>query len=369
MPESKPRAVVAGHICLDVIPEVTHPVGPLSPGQLIEVGPARFATGGAVANTGLALHRLGVQTALVGKLGDDPFARRVLDMLKRYGPELARTMRTVPGEVTSYSVVVSPPGVDRLFLHCPGANATFNENDIDFSRIAGAEMFHFGYPPLMKNLFMDGGACMRRILKHAREHGMATSLDMAAIDADSEAGKVDWRTWLKHVLPAVDIFAPSINETLCVLGRSTPADPPGDCVDTQTLRALGEELLSMGPAVVLLKLGDLGVYLRSTPDADRMREAGRHLSLDVERWAGQELLAPCFQVECLGTTGAGDCTIAGFLAELLHGGSPRQAVTMAVAVGACSVEAPDAISAVPSRREVQHRINTGWRQHDPALQL
>jgi sugar/nucleoside kinase (ribokinase family) len=369
MPDQRPHAIVAGHICLDVIPEITHRVESLSPGQLIEVGPAQFATGGAVANTGLALHRLGVKTAMVGKLGDDPFARHVLELISGYGPELADAMRTVPGETTSYTIVFSPPESDRLFLHCPGANASFGESDIDFRDFDGAKVFHFGYPPLMENLYIDGGDSMRRIFSLAKEHGVTTSLDMAAIDPHSKAGMVDWRAWLKRVLPEVDIFAPSIDETLFMLGRRAETDSSSDCVDAQILRSLSDELLSMGTAVVLLKLGDRGVYLRSTPDADRLCVAGPCLSPDTDSWSGQELFTPCFRVDCVGTTGAGDCTIAGFLAELLKGGSPRQAATMAVAVGACSVEAPDAISAVPTRLEVMNRIDTGWRCHEPTLKL
>jgi sugar/nucleoside kinase (ribokinase family) len=360
MPDARPEAIVAGHICLDVIPEITHRVGLLSPGQLIEVGPARFATGGAVANTGQALHRLGVKTTLVGKLGDDPFARRVLELLRGYGPELAEAMRTVPGETTSYTIVVSPPQVDRLFLHCPGANATFDESDIDFSDFDGAKVFHFGYPPLMESLYKDGGESMCGIFSLAKERGVTTSLDMAAIDPHSKAGMVDWRAWLKRVLPEVDIFAPSIEETLFMLGREAETGSPLCRVDVQALRSLCDELLTMGAAVVLLKLGDRGVYLRSTPDTGRLHLAGHCLSHDIDSWSGQELFTPCFRVDCVGTTGAGDCTIAGFLAELLNGGTPQQAATMAVAVGACSVEAPDAISAVPTRREVLRRIDAGW---------
>lgn len=77
MPDPRPEAIVVGHIYLDVIPQITHRVESLSAGQLIEVGPAQFAIGSAVANTGLALHHLGVMTPPLGKLGDAFFARRV----------------------------------------------------------------------------------------------------------------------------------------------------------------------------------------------------------------------------------------------------------------------------------------------------
>lgn len=76
MPDSvAPRVIEAGHLCLDIIATFDVRAGVLAnwllPGKLIEVGPAVVAPGGAVANTGLALHQLGVAAALVGKVGTD----------------------------------------------------------------------------------------------------------------------------------------------------------------------------------------------------------------------------------------------------------------------------------------------------------
>ena len=69
-------AVVAGHICLDIIPEIRAlPPGGFNatflPGHLLEVGPAALSTGGPVSNTGLALHHLGIPTQLICKVGAD----------------------------------------------------------------------------------------------------------------------------------------------------------------------------------------------------------------------------------------------------------------------------------------------------------
>ena len=48
------------------------------------------------------------------------------------------------------------------------------------------------------------------------------------------------------------------------------------------------------------------------------------------------------------TTGAGDAAAAGFLLALLDGLSPEDAATMAGAVGATNLEAPDATGGVRS---------------------
>ncbi len=124
------RAVVAGHICLDIILEMSE-ISPgnfqnvFRPGGLIQVGSARLCTGGPVSNTGLALHRLGVPTSLICKVGMDDFGDMVRSIVKSFDPGLAESIRTDSGAVTSYSVILSPPSVDRLILHNPGANHTF----------------------------------------------------------------------------------------------------------------------------------------------------------------------------------------------------------------------------------------------------
>jgi len=65
----------------------------------------------------------------------------------------------------------------------------------------------------------------------------------------------------------------------------------------------------------------------------------------------------------IGTTGAGDATIAGFLAALLRDLPPDEAMNAALAVGACNVEAADALSGIRSWCETLQRINAGWARH------
>jgi len=350
-----PQIVVAGHICLDVIPALNE-APDLRPGGLVVVGPPALSTGGAVGNVGLALHRLGVPVRLMGKIGDDLFGRAVLDVLRAHDPRLADGMLVVPGETTSYSIVVNPPGVDRTFLHCPGANETFGAADVPLDRLAGARILHFGYPPLMRRLYADGGAELHALLAAVRGCGLVTSLDLCAPDPHSEAGRVDWAALLATALPAVDVFAPSLDELSFMLGprRHVPRRLGG-------LRRLADRVLAMGPAVVALKLGDQGLYIRTSGDgAALVRLCGR-LALDRAAWRDREVLAPCFRAaRVAGTTGSGDCTIAGLLAALLRGEDPVAVATSANAVGACSVEAPDATSGVPCWSAVARRLAAGW---------
>ena len=373
--------VVAGHICLDIIPTFEAREGSvgalLTPGKLLNVGAAITATGGAVSNTGLALHRLGVSTRLMGKVGADLFGGAVLDILRGYDPALAQGMVVTQGEQSSYTIVISPPDVDRYFLHCPGANDTFGAEDVNDAQVAHARLFHFGYPPIMRRMYADGGRELASIFKRVRAHGVTTSLDMALPDPDSEAGRADWPALLPRVLPFVDVFLPSLEETLFMLDRERFEDMEKSAgsaglmsqVNNALLHDLSGHLLEMGVAIAVLKLGDQGLYLRTTDDVDRLAAAGKGAPEPLSPWLGRELLAPCFKVQMVGTTGSGDCTIAGFLTGLLKGLSPEATMTGAVGVGACNVEQADATSGVPSWNAVQNRIRAGWARLPVTLPL
>lgn len=381
MPTDQTDAVVAGHTCLDMIPTFEGNAVTLSalltPGKLNIVGPLTVATGGAVPNTGVALHRLGVSTRLMGKVADDMVGRAILDVLRAHDPALAEGMILAEGRQSSYTVVINPPGLDRIFLHCPGANDTFGADDVDYDKLSGARVFHFGYPPLMRRMYADSGRELTDLLRQVKQLGPTTSLDMARPDPASEAGRADWRRILERALPYVDVFLPSFEETLFMLDRPrfdelqrTGESGDSDAqADAALPRELSDQLLSMGAAVVALKLGTQGLYLRTTDDPDRLASIGACVPEDTALWVNRELLAPCFEVEVAGTTGSGDCTIAGFLAGLLRGLSPEEVMVAAVAVGACNVEKADATSGVPSWDAVQERIRSGWGSRPVAISL
>ncbi len=368
-------AVVAGHICLDIFPEIVAAgnerfLARVQPGHLVEIGPAAFSTGGPVSNTGLALHKLGVPTRLMGKIGADLFGQTIRDILAGHSPELARGMIVDDASSTSYSLILSPPGVDRIFLHSPGANHTFGATDVDYDLVAQADIFHFGYPPVMRRMYENGGREMAEMFARVKTLGVLTSLDMAFPDPDSAAGKADWRTIFKNVLPSVDIFLPSIEELLFCIDRplfDRLAEPEGRLLQRITpelLHAVSSELLGMGVKIVVLKLGGRGLYAR-TAAAELIRGMGH--GLDGDTWGGRELWTPCFQVEVVGTTGSGDSTIAGFLAALLRGLPLEEAAAMAVAAGACNVEAADALGGLRSWEATRARMAAGWPRRELSL--
>ena len=378
---------VGGHLAVDMLPGLENYapgtfLQKLKPGKLLYVNQASFSTGGPVSNTGLALHGLGLSVCILGKIGLDDFGRVIDRIFRSYSEDLvensiddarAQSMYKLlisNTEGTSYSICLSPPQTDRMFLHYPGANDSFSFDDIDFELVAESKIFHFGYPPLMRKMYIDGGSTLLRIYSEAKSCGVITSLDMALPDPNSPAGRADWKEILKKVLPYVDIFAPSFEEILYMLDREIylemlSGSENGDLISQITedlLHNISNKLLDFGAKIVLIKLGDQGIYLRTSNPSSL-----EDLELDGKRvfseWAGREIVSPCFEAEFKGALGAGDATLAGFLAAIVKEKTIHESIQLALGVGACCVEEMDPISGIPHWDDVCKRINLGWKKH------
>lgn len=354
--------IISGHLCLDLIPEMSgFTAEAIAPGRLLETGPLRISTGGTVSNTGLALLRLGARVGLMATIGDDLLGQAIISFLKDRDEQLAQFVRVQPGLASSYSVVLSPGNTDRTFLHHTGTNATFGVDDVDYALVRQARVFHLGYPPLLPRLIADSGAELSRLFAQVKAESVVTSMDMTLPDPNGPSGRADWPAILRRTLPHVDVFLPSIEEALFMMRRAD-FDAWGsawsDHLTGNYLRSLADDLLGLGPAIAGFKLGEMGVYIR-TAARDRVARLDR-LALDHDGWSAVDVWHPAFDVNVVGTTGAGDAAYAGFLAALIKGLSPDDCVRWACAVGACAVEAADSTSGVRSWQETAARLESDW---------
>ena len=364
------KVLSAGHICLDITPvfHTDRSYARLSdlliPGKLIHLDAANVHTGGSVANTGLALSILGNDTVLLGKVGDDAFGGLVKQILAEYG---AGGLIVDPSVSTSYSVVLAVPGTDRIFLHNPGANDAFTAADIPESALDDAILFHFGYPTLMRRMYQDGGRELTEMFRSVHSRDIATSLDLAAVDPGSEAGKADWSGILADVMPYVDFFVPSFEELCFMLDRPRYDELTslgGDMTEHKDIIAdagrLAEKCLDMGCGAVLIKCGLSGMVYR-TGSLRRLEQAGSRLKLNASAWADRAGVQPCFRADIVRSgTGAGDVSIAAFLTAVIQGGLPDECVRLAAAEGAASVSSYDALGGILPISELKRRIEAGW---------
>ncbi len=313
------RVIVAGHLCLDIIPQILTST-PLEPGQLVDTGPTMFSTGGAVANVGLALTKLGSEVALVGKVGEDPFGDSLCLFLAGFGEGLTQFIHRSSEAQTSHSIVISQSGRDRTFLHHPGCNHHFGIEDIEFATLPEASWFHFGYPPLMRRMYVDGGVELAEIFRRAKQKGLTTSLDMSLPDSNGDSGRADWLSILAQVLPHVDYFVPSQEEAVILTRSSDPA----------------AKSLELGAKNVILKRGTMGLFWTDGSNSHRQ---------------------PILPVEVVGTTGSGDATIAGFIYGMTNGYPVEESMKIGCAVGACCCEGADAVSGIQNWAETQKRFS------------
>ncbi len=345
-------AVVAGYLGVDLAPaflpaaEGVSAGDLLRPGKLTEVGPLEISSGGVVANTGLAMAVLGSRVALMGLVGQDALGELLVGLLDRTGASL-HIQRTASAP-TAYGIVLAPPGVDRMFLECPGCNAAFTAADVDYDTVAVARLFHFGYPPLMPAMVADGGPELEMMFRRVRSMGVVTSLDMSLPDPDGAAAGVDWRILLARVLPQVDVFTPSVEELLFMLdpeqwARLVARADGGDVVDliaADLLADLASDAVALGARIVLLKAGHRGGYLRTGDTTDL---AGS-LLLSADDAGAEGVLLPPLPVDperVINSCGAGDAAVAGFLTGLLRGRSPAEAGHLAMRAGRDSLYGAD----------------------------
>ncbi len=370
------KVIVAGHICLDitpVFPELKRKKvsDVLMPGKLVETNSASVSTGGAVANTGLAMKILGADVRLMGKVGKDEFGEMICSILKRYDAD--KDMIKSENEASSYSVVLAIPGIDRMFLHCPGTNNSYEANDISDEALKEASLLHFGYPPLMKRMYEEDGKQLLSLFKRAKTFGCATSLDLVAVDAESEAGKANWEKIISKVMPYVDFFLPSIEELCFMIDRDRFNEwqkRAGDRDVTEILdlekdvRPLADKCMNLGCKVLLLKCGAPGLYYR-TGSKEVIGEISSGLALDTDRWAEREGFEKSYKAEeVLSGTGAGDTSIAAYLTSVINGETPEEAVRMAAAEGACCVASYDALSGLKPLSELKKKIAEGWEKNE-----
>jgi sugar/nucleoside kinase (ribokinase family) len=372
--KSRKKVVVAGHICLDI-----SPVFPEScrgevyelfvPGKLINVENAQVHIGGSVANTGLAMSMFGADVQLMGKIGNDEFGEIVARFVKSRG--VSEELIVSKTSHTSYSVVLALPGHDRIFLHYPGANDTFAFDDLDMNAIKQAALFHFGYPPLMRCMYLNNGRDLTKIFQAVSNAGVVTSLDLAAVDPNSPSGQVDWEPILRKTLPYVDIFVPSVEELLFMLDR-TKFEHLTKVADGKDLTAmvnlerdvkpLAEKALQMGTKIALIKCGEPGVYFKTT-DREKLARMESQLGFSLKGWSNRDGFEKSYLPErVVSGTGAGDVTIAAFLTALLSEYPLETCLQYATAAGACCVEAHDSLSGLKSFQEIQKKIDAGWEK-------
>jgi sugar/nucleoside kinase (ribokinase family) len=339
-------AVIAGYTCVDMIPDFKKTGSPsdlsslFKPGKLIEIDGMIYVLGGAVPNTGIAMKKFGMKVFLNGLVGDDFIGKMVKERLDEY--DLSEGLKTTDQAGTAFSIVLAPPGTDRIFLESPGCSNIFDLEYINFGAVSQSRLFHFGYPPLLKQFYQNDGSQLRDLLARVQSLGVATSLDFSLPDPESESGKLNWPKIMHQLLPFTDIFVPSLEELLKIMQplvydeliSSSRDHDILEIASVDMIRDLGKQIINLGVKVLLIKAGHKGAYLL-TGDINSLNSRGG-LTLSTEEWNHQELWCNAYKADpskIRNSSGAGDTSAAAFLSAILLGKNPELSVKYAALAG------------------------------------
>ena len=259
------------------------------PGELQLVDDMLLAAGGCAANAAMDLAKLGVRTAVCGKVGNDFFAAFVRDELEARGLDVSgiRASTTAP---TARTVILPVIGDDRRYIHAVGANAELSVDDIDFDQVARARVLFVGGYLLFPGM---QPAALAELFQFARQRGIQTVLDVAG--PRSEQGLAP----LSPVLPFTDVFLPNQDEAAVMTGEADPWRQ-------------AEIFSSLGAGTTVITRGGEGVVVRAP---------------------GQSLAAPALPFDFVDGSGAGDAFAAGAIVGLLEGWDLEHTLAFATAIG------------------------------------
>jgi len=284
---------------------IGRPIDTLPPkGRLGLVEEMTLHIGGCASNTGIDLARLGVSSAVLGKVGADGLGDFIVQTLERDRVD-TRGVERDPAVSTSATMVLVDSGGERTFLHHLGGNARYTEDDVEWDVVSSSRILHMAGALVMPAL---DGEPMARVLRKAKDLGLITSLD-TVWDATGS-----WMKTLKSCLRYADYFMPSLSEAIELTGR-------------KELHDVASALRDDGVGTVCLKLGDEGCYVLGD---------------------GVEVRLPVYRVTAVDGTGTGDAWDAGFLVGILKGWDIATSARFANAVGAMCVMATGATAGIRS---------------------
>ena len=286
--------------------------------------------GGAPANFLAALTKYGAKTALIGKVGADTFGKLLLGTLRNAGID-TRGMIVDETSFTTLAFVTLDENGNREFAFArkPGADTRLTAEEIDYSLIDEAKVFHFGTLSLTDE---PARTATQKAVAYAKEHGKLISCDpnlRLPLWRSAEEAKEQ----LLWAIAQADVVKISDNEVEFLFGCS-PAEGA-----ERILRDFGAKL-------VFVTCGADGCYFKNA------------------RACGQ---VPALKgLKVIDTTGAGDIFGGSAMRKLLESGvAPedldeaklREITAFACAAASLSATKPGGISTVPSLEEVLEKLN------------
>lgn len=277
--------------------------------------------GGCPGNISVGTSKLGLKSAMLTRVGDEPLGRFVRQALAGYGVDV-RQVRLDPKHLTGLVVLgIQPP--DRfplLFFRENCADIHLSPTDIDPDFVGSASA-----------IVLSGTGLSRSPSKEAHD----TILDAASRAGTKVVLDLDWRPMLWPV--------------------------PADEARTTYQRVLPRTSLVVGTEEEVTVAGGVDAVRRLTPGVLVMKRGPRGCTVYAPGNTGVDV--PGFAIEILNVLGAGDAFLSGFLRGWLRGWSLERSARLANAVGAIVVTRHGCAPAMPRFEEVEQFL--AERQEGP----
>jgi fructokinase len=313
--------ICLGELLIDFVPTVT-------PTTLIDAPAFKKAPGGAPANVAVGLARLGLSSAFMGKVGDDPFGHFLADTLNAAGVDVGALRFTAEARTALAFVSLRADG-DRefMFYRHPSADMLLTPEEVDARAIRDAQILHYGSISMISE---PSRSATLRALDLARESGILVSCDpnlRLALWSDRAAAREGLLLAIAHA----QVLKISDEELRFLTGSDDPAN---------ARRELWHDRMEL----MVVTLGAAGcVYFT----------------------AELEGVVAGFSVEAIDATGAGDAFVAGLLHGLLadRGATAdperlRELCRFANAVAALATTGRGAIPAMPTADAVHQLLSS-----------
>ena len=301
-----------------------------------EIGSFAAYVGGSPTNISVGGQRLGLKTALLTAVGDDPVGEFVLRFLNSEGVNTDFIPQKQGRRTSAVALGIEPP--DRFPLvyyreNC--ADAALTMDDVDVCPIGDARVFQFAGT----NLSVE--TSRTATLYAAEMAGKAGATVVFDLDfrPDQWGDPRAFGVAVRSALRSVDVVLGTADE----IRAATLVDRDGVAVSHSQVsdaHVAGEdgsavpELLSAGPRVVIEKIGPEGarVYERTTED------------ISVQE-------VPGFPVDIVNVLGAGDAFGAGYVYGIVNGWSAYKSARMGNVCGAIVVTRHGCANFMPTLEE------------------
>lgn len=268
----------------------------------LQIGP-----GGKGANAAVAVARMGVESILIGRIGDDNFGSEELAALRAEGVN-ADFVGIDPEVQTGTAVVMVDDEGENTILVIIGANDRLTPEHVE----AGLAPHWDDLDALLINFEVPEESVAAAIhAAHARD-----------VPCVVDAGPP--REFGADVWGEATVISPNALEAATLVGHPVESD-----VEVEDA---ARELLAAGPQSVVLKRGSAGALLATS-------EGVTHV--------------PSFRVNVVDTTGAGDAFSGALVVAIAEGKPLQEAVRIASAAGAITVTRVGTLAAMPARAEIE----------------